>query len=455
MWTDPTQPADPYMPGHGDDRYAVQAYDLDLDYAIASNHLSGRATLRCRILEATASIDLDLAGTLRVMSVTCAGASLRRHTHRGQRLTLRFTKELPAGAEITVTVATRGTPRPLAGIGGTAGWEELDDGVIVASQPHGAPSWFPCNDRASDKASYRLTITCDAAYTVIANGALTRRRKAGRKTVWTYEQPEPMAPYLATVQIGRYETREVTGAPVPVRIVGPARLRRAIDEAFADQAAMVAAMVDWFGPYPFAAGYAAVVTDDDLEIPLESQTLATFGANLTHRGWEAQRLIAHELAHQWWGNAVTARQWSDIWIHEGFACYTEWLWSPLAGGRSTEEWARHHWARLTELPHDLIVGAPGAADMFDDRVYKRGALTVHAVRVAVGEEAFWALVRSFVAEHRYAVVSTADFEAHASRVAGVDLSGLFDAWLRSPALPPFPSPATSLIRGKNAGESVR
>ena len=152
---------------------------------------------------------------------------------------------------------------------------------------------------------------------------------------------------------------------------------------------------------------------------------------------------------------MTARQWSDIWIHEGFACYTEWLWSPLAGGRSTEEWARHHWARLTELPHDLIVGAPGAADMFDDRVYKRGALTVHAVRVAVGEEAFWALVRSFVAEHRYAVVSTADFEAHASRVAGVDLSGLFDAWLRSPALPPFPSPATSLIRGKNAGESVR
>ncbi len=122
----------------------------------------------------------------------------------------------------TVTVATKGHPRPMRGPDGLAGWEELDDGVIVASQPHGAPSWFACNDRPSDKAAYRVTIACDAAYLVWANGRLAARRKVGRKTAWTWVQSEPMAPYLATLQIGRYAVRQLPDAPIPVRVVGRA-----------------------------------------------------------------------------------------------------------------------------------------------------------------------------------------------------------------------------------------
>jgi aminopeptidase N len=227
MRTEPS--ADPYVPGHGDLRYAVEEYDLDLDYTIAGNHLAGRTVAHCRTLEATEEIAFDLSSALRVMSVEVTGATVKRHAHRGSRLALRFDRPVPAGHRLTVTIATKGHPRPMRGPDGLAGWEELEDGVIVASQPHGAPSWFACNDRPSDKAAYRVTIACDAAYTVWGNGRLAARRKVGRKTAWTWVQSEPMAPYLATLQIGRYAARDLAAGPVPVRVVGPPRLRAAMD----------------------------------------------------------------------------------------------------------------------------------------------------------------------------------------------------------------------------------
>lgn len=400
------------------------------------NHLSGRALLTLTTEVATAAISLDLHA-LRVTRVELSGALLRRWSHRSSRLTLRLTETVPAGSVLTVSVAYAGTPRTVPGPDGRAGWEELADGVIVAAQPHSAPSWFPCNDRAADKAAYRISVTTDAAYTVVANGRFVERRKVGRATQWTHAMDDPMAPYLATVQIGRYETTKVPGAPVPVRIAHPPRLSAAVTEASSDQARMLALFSELFGPYPFAE-YAVVVTHDVLEIPLESRAVSTFGSNHCTRSWQAQRLIAHELSHQWFGNAVTAAQWSDIWLHEGFACYAEWLWSEAAGIATAQEQAARHHALLATSAQDIVVGAPGAYDMFDDRVHKRGALTLHALRLAVGDEAFFAILRDWVARHRGGVVTTAQFEALCDRAADRRLGGLFDAWLREKPLPALP-----------------
>ena len=100
---------------------------------------------------------------------------------------------------------------------------------------------------------------------------------------------------------------------------------------------MMKLFVKLFGPYPLSTGYTVVVTDDDLEIPLEAQGISIFGANHCDGTRSSERLIAHELAHQWFGNSVTVRRWRDIWLHEGFACYAEWLWSEESGGRSADE----------------------------------------------------------------------------------------------------------------------
>lgn len=434
--------ADEYLPGHGDPAYDVRHYDLDLSYSVATNRLDGDATLSLVTTTATRRLVLDLAN-LDVAKVRVTGAVLGRYSTRSGRLVVDLRQPVDAGTELSVAVRYSGRPRPLVDRRlGDAGWEELTDGVIVAGQPHGSPTWFPCNDRPDDKASYRIAVTTDSGYAVVSNGLLVERRRRGSGETWVYEQDEPMSTYLATVQIGRYADWRPPHEPesgIPIRIVAPADLEpAAFAEAFGRQHEMMDVFVDLFGPYPFP-GYAVVVTGDDLEIPLESQSLATFGRNLVRGDWDATRLIAHELAHQWFGNAVTLARWQDIWLHEGFACYAEWLWSERSGGESADAHARRHWERLSGLDEDLVLADPGPDLMFDDRLYKRGALALHALRLAVGDEAFFDLLRAWVAEHLGSSVTTDDFLSYAASRTDADVRGILSPWLFEAALPPLPS----------------
>ena len=428
--------ADPYLPGHGDPGYGVDHYDLALTYKPASNHLSGRARITLRPLTELRQLTLDLHA-LKVTKLALRGARLERWRQSASRLVVRLSAPVAAGAVLELDVQYRGEPRTMAGPDGRAGWEELADGVIVASQPHGSPTWFPCNDRADDKARYDIEISAPTDYFVLANGALIGTTRRAGLIGWHYRMSEPMAPYLATVAIGHYAEYPLpaAGGSVAAKLVCPPMLRGVASEAFADQGAMIAFFERLFGPYPFSADYAVVVTPDALEIPLESQGLSTFGSNLATRDWQAQRLIAHELSHQWFGNAVTARSLAEIWLHEGFACYSEWLWSQESGGPSTDEWARRYRRSLARQPQDLLLGAPGADRMFDDRVYKRGALTLHVLRRRIGDEAFFTLLREWLRRHRYQVAGTADFIALAEEVSGQPLGEFFHAWLDSAPLP--------------------
>jgi len=428
--------SDPYRPDSGDERYRVTHYDLELDYRVNGNRLAGTARLLAILDVATSQLRLDLAG-LRVAKVTVNGQRVR-YAHRGRHLLVTLNALTSKGSELQLLVQYSGNPGPVRGPWGEVGWEELTDGALVAAQPDGAASWFPCNDHPRSKARYRFKVSTESAYTVVCNGTLRSTQVHGSRTTWQYTCEEPAATYLATVQVGRYRLLDTSMGPVRQRAAVPVRLLERFDHDFARQGEMMALFSRLFGPYPFG-GYGVVVTDDELEIPVEAHGLSIFGANHLDGKRSSERLVAHELAHQWFGNSLTVSRWRDIWLNEGFACYAEWLWSQASGSDSADVLARKAHQRLSGLPQNLVIADPGPERMFDDRLYKRGALTLHALRLTTGDDAFFALLHAWTAAHRHANVTTEEFTALAGQHAADPVDGVLRRWLHETALPALPA----------------
>ncbi|NUL04810.1 M1 family metallopeptidase [Streptomyces lunaelactis] len=435
-----TTVTDSYLPQHGDSGYRTAEYDLELDYRPLPGRLAGRARITAVAERTLPEVVLDL-GPFRINRVLVDGARPARYTHRADKLRIRPAKPLRAGASFTVEVRYTGVPHPVRTPDwGDLGWEQLEDGALVASQPSGARSWFPCNDRPDDKAVYRIAVTTPSPYTVVANGALTSRTISASTTTWVYEQPAPMASYLATVQIGAYELVDVAhSGPVPQPAAVPRELLGRFEHDFARQPQMMMAFTDLFGPYPFD-DYGVVVVDEELDVPVEAQGLSIFGSNHVDGRRGSERLIAHELAHQWFGNSLTVADWRHIWLNEGFAKYAEWLWSEVSGGPSAAALAAKSRDKLALLRQDIKIADPGLRRLFDDRLYERGGLTMHALRTVMGHAAFVTLLREWTATRRHGVVTTEEFIALAQRHSAHPLEGLFRMWLYDTKLPALPQP---------------
>ena len=429
-----TDPVDPYLPSAGNHGYRVTRYELDLTYKMSSNNLRGEAVITATATEPLEAVHLDLSPHLEVSKVLLNGGRVAKYTRPRGKLSVTPTEPLAVGSAFTLTIRYSGNPRPIRGAWGEVGWEELTDGVLVANQPNGAASWFPCDDHPSSKAPFHIRLTTDSPYRAVVTGSLVGTKRSGSMTTWEFDLPQPTSTYLVTVNLGQYEHLEAAGGTVPFHAFLPADLKRDFRVAFARQLEMLDVFTDLFGPYPFDS-YKVVVTDDELEIPLEAMGMSTFGRNTAVSGTADERLIAHELAHQWFGNAVTAAEWKHIWLHEGFACYAEWLWTEFSGGADAGSHALRYYSKLQNSPQDILLADPGPKDMFDDRVYKRGALTLHVLRNRLGDDKFFALLRDWTTRHKHGTAFTDDFIVLASRYSHDSLSPLWHDWLFSKALP--------------------
>lgn len=423
---------DPYFPELGNGGYDVQHYTLDLTWRADEGALDGVTTVSATATQDLSRFNLDLSG-LRVRSVTVDGA--RAEVDRvAAELVVTPAAAVARGEEFTVIVSYTGRPEPIRK--GTTifdvGWQTDGREAFVVSEPAGASTFFPVNDHPTDKATYTFRITAPEDQTVAANGLFVASDDAGHGTKsWVYEAADPMASYLVQIAIGDYvlvDDGEVEGVTV----------RHAFHRSLADQARvttggtaeMIRVLDDVFGPYPFEA-YGVLAVDQPLGFALETQTLTIIGSDIVPWGRGADALLVHELAHQWVGNAVSPSTWKDIWLNEGFATYTEWLYSERTGGLSAAARAREFVAGGFDQP----AGDPGSAELFVDSVYIRGGMTLQALRERIGDPDFFALLRAWVDAHDDGTASTEDFVALAEKISGEELDQLFQDWLYADRLP--------------------
>ncbi|WP_030346654.1 M1 family metallopeptidase [Streptomyces sp. NRRL S-1022] len=419
---------DPYFPRLGNGGFDARHYDLDVAYTPDTGRLDGRTTLRARATQQLSSFDLDLQ-QLEVTGVRVDGRPAR-FTRDGDEITVTPRHPLRAGRDFTVSVTYGGVPQALGGpivFGSSYGWMKTPDGVFVACEPNAASTWFPSSDHPADKATYDIRIKAPRGLTGVSNGRLVSTYDKGGSTYTHWRESKPMATYLATATIGKFDVRTGrTPGGIPIYVAVDPVLKNGNG---VDVYAVTAAATDYwsqvFGPYPFEETGAIVDDMPEAGFSLEVQSKPAYSAVRN------ETTIVHELAHQWFGDSVSVAQWKDIWLNEGFATYAQWLWAEHQGTRSAHD---SFLAGYTSRPADsafwqIKVADPQRDTMFASAVYQRGAMTLQMLRERIGDTAFFKLLPAWTKLHRYGNADTADFIRLAERVSGQQLGDLFDTWL--------------------------
>ncbi len=426
---------DSYYPLDGNGGYDVSHYDIRLSYRPATDVLSGTTTILAKTTKDLSRFNLDFL--LKVSSVRVNNVPATFATDGGE-LTVTPAAALRKGADLTVVVRYTDTPEPYR-LYGFAGWARTPTGALGVNEPQIAPWWYPSNDHPKDKATFDVSIAVPEGVEALSNGVLVDRQQQTAGMVrWNWRSVRPQAPYLTFLAIGQYEVREATapnGQPLITAYGddlgdnGPAA--RASVERTPE---VIETLEQSFGPYPFEAQ--GGVVDTSLGFALENQTRPVYDDAFFRRGANTS-VVAHELAHQWFGDSVSVRDWKEIWLNEGFATYAEYLWSDAQGEGTPAELAQYVY---DSIPADdefwqVTPGDPGPDNQFADAVYDRGGMTVQALRTAVGDTAFFTILEKWTSKHKYGTATTAQFIALAEKVSGTQLDDLFQTWLYTAGKP--------------------
>ncbi|MEU5213061.1 M1 family metallopeptidase [Streptomyces sp. NPDC020742] len=427
---------DPYFPKMGNGGYDALHYDLGVSYQPGSGRLDGRTTLTAKATQNLSSFDLDLQ-KLHVDAVRVNGR--RAHFARsGDEITVRPDFPLHRGARFQVTVTYHGVPKPLGGpiiFGSPYGWMKTKDGVFVACEPNAASTWFPSSDHPSDKATYDIRIDAPKGLTGVSNGRLVGSGEAHGRSWAHWREKRPMATYLATATIGKFDVRTgTTPGGIPIYVATDPTLPTGKVDVYGITAEATDYWSKVFGRYPFEETGAVVDDMPQAGFSLEVQSKPVYSAV------RSESTIVHELAHQWFGDSVSVKQWKNIWLNEGFASYAQWLWDEHKGRRSAHDAFRKAYG---DLPADapfwkLKIGDPKRDTMFDSAVYQRGAMTLQVLRERIGDKAFFKLLPAWTSAHRYGNAETSQFIALAEKISGQKLGDLFDTWLNTGSRPALP-----------------
>ncbi len=429
---------DPYVPGEGNGGYRVSRYLIDLRFHPGTDRIQATTEIRARATQGLSQLNFDLYG-LTVTAVTVDGRPAT-FSRAPRELIVRPVRGVPAGHSFTVSVSYRGRPRILDDPNlGESGWFNTKDGATVVGEPEAGMFWFPVNEHPSDKALIKVSATVPEGLTAVSNGLPLHPPATHRGwTTFTWSSKHPMASYLATLSIGKFRIhtfRSSTGLRIR-NYVDPS-LPRSADRSLDRAGEIIDFFENRFGAYPFEAA-GGIADNYTSYYALENQTRPTYDRATVAWGG-LTRTVAHELAHQWYGDSVALRRWKDIWLNEGFATYAEWMWRAHDGGPSVgAQFGKAYSVKATSAFWSRTVTDPGYAHLFDGPSYDRGAMALHALRLEVGSTTFFKILRAWATQNKDGHGTTAQFEELAEQQAAVPLGSLFDTWLRLPSKPADP-----------------
>jgi aminopeptidase N len=438
----------------------VKHYKLQINLEPDPPAISGAVTITAVTTGPTDRIRIDANDNLEVTTVRFDDVKEFSQKKRSQEVV--FNSTLPAGREFTIGVDYRGTPEISDVLGGGMFISKHgdDDVTVMAtlSEPFAARAWWPCIDDPTDKATIEIEATAPEGYQVASNGVLQKveSRSAGFNTFF-WREDSPIATYLVSVAAADYVKFEdsytamdgVTRMPL-VYYVYPEHEAIA-RQKFAVTRRAMEIFAPLFGEYPFLNekyGMAAFPWSGGME----HQTMTSLGASvIASERSTSQGIIAHELAHQWWGDLVTMRSWNDIWLNEGFATYSEVLFFEKFLHIDAGQIMRQSYddgevfGRLGGTVH-----AENADDPFDDTgaIYTKGAWVLHMLRHLLGDEKFFEALRDYAGRHGFSNAGTRDFQAVAEQYYGASLDWFFQQWVYAEGRPSYK--VSSEISGADA-----
>ncbi|MBK7444649.1 MAG: M1 family metallopeptidase [Ignavibacteria bacterium] len=414
------------------DLYDVRNYSLKVSFDIPSKYIYGLLEMNSASMSDTLNkIYINLNTDMKVLNVRLNGNE-SDFLHNDDYIIIKTNGRIRINEEFKVEIKYEGSPKNYGFDSFSFKTFSDEPAIYTLSEPDYASTWWPCKDIPNDKFTIDIFITVPGQLTAVSNGLLkeVRDEENGQKTFF-WKSSYPITTYLVSLAIGKYDKWTET-------YYSSDSLNKMPVEYYTYPEYTENAKIDWkntlrmieffsgkFGEYPFIKEKYGMALFGWVGGAMEHQTISSMGYTLVKGNGKYENIVVHELAHQWFGDAVSPESWKDIWLNEGFASYSEALW--IENEKGKEDYIKY----LKKEDYGFFQGTVYDPEgfIFGPTVYNKGAWCLHMLRGTVGDSVFFEILKKYFESYKYKNVNTYDFQKICEEVSGTDLKYFFDQWI--------------------------